>query len=699
MMHIIFRTIAVVALFGLTGSAGFAAEPSSPVTQPEQGARVRDPLAAKQQIIRDRMTQLEDRMFRLTEKLGKTEPEQAKRLLAALQQARESLIRHHMEETIALLEQGKFSDASDREHAIVQELEGVLKLLIEDPDRSDERQQEIDRLKELQEQVRAVLELQRNLKQRADAAPRLEQLLAGIRAAIAQIESLMEREQRQMEQTSAARAEEADAAAKLREAQRQIRVDTESLAEILKDPLGGGLPDPGESQQNGSPPESQPANSASGTTPGARQPRSTRPAGTPPSSTMPAGAEQAEPTEQDVQSGLRKAGSDVSRAGQQMKSAEDKLGQAPPAESVPAQKESVESLRRALQELRTQEANARRQLDQAEAARRQKELHQRTEKLAGDMQGGQKAGSGQQSQQGSQGNQDQQGNKGQQGQQDAQQSQNGQQPPAPGAQNVQDAGKHMEEAADDLDKENPAEASKDQQQAIEQLEQAQRDLEQALEQQRREQQEEILRGLESRFRGMLSKQLAVNKSTDALVAKGAAAWVHADELSIASLSQDETKLSEEASQALLILKEEGTTIVFPRMVTQMQQDMQEVARRLGAKTLDPLTLHLERDIADTLKELIGAIEQLRKDLKENQGGGGGGGSSPGNEPLLPDSAELKLLRSCQERVNHLTQEFANRLQDETPLNGESRASLVKIAERQREVADMARKMNERITGQ
>ena len=224
-------------------------------------------------------------------------------------------------------------------------------------------------------------------------------------------------------------------------------------------------------------------------------------------------------------------------------------------------------------------------------------------------------------------------------------------------------------------------------------------MEQALEQQRREQQEEILRGLEARFRGMLSKQLAINKSTDALVAKGAALWVHADELNIASLSQDETRLSEEAAQALLILKEEGTTIVFPRMVTQMQQDMQEVARRLGAKTLDPLTVQLEGDIADALKELIGAIEQLRGELKENQSGSGGGGSGPGNEPLLPDSAELKLLRSCQGRVNHLTQEFASRLQGDTPLDAESRASLIKVAQRQREVAEMARKMNERITGQ
>src|SRR5437867_2173927 len=51
-----------------------------------------EPLAAKEQLVRDRMMQLEDRMYRLSDKLAHTEPQQAKKLEVALRQARELLI-------------------------------------------------------------------------------------------------------------------------------------------------------------------------------------------------------------------------------------------------------------------------------------------------------------------------------------------------------------------------------------------------------------------------------------------------------------------------------------------------------------------------------------------------------------------------------------------------------------------------------
>src|SRR5262245_53545437 len=90
------------------------ASPAHAAESTASPASAKDPLTSKQQIVRDRMIQLEDRMFRLTEKLAKAEPEQAKRLEGALRQARELLIRRHMEETMALLEAGKLPDAADR---------------------------------------------------------------------------------------------------------------------------------------------------------------------------------------------------------------------------------------------------------------------------------------------------------------------------------------------------------------------------------------------------------------------------------------------------------------------------------------------------------------------------------------------------------------------------------------------------------
>jgi hypothetical protein len=141
----------------------------------------------------------------------------------------------------------------------------------------------------------------------------------------------------------------------------------------------------------------------------------------------------------------------------------------------------------------------------------------------------------------------------------------------------------MDKAAGELDQERPAQAAPQQQQAMEELEQAQKELEQVLEQLRREQQEEILRGLESRFRAMLARQLNINKGTTDLENKGRSNWVHADELTLAGLAHDEGTLADDAGEALHILKEDATTIVFPRIVEQLQGDMREVADRLRAK--------------------------------------------------------------------------------------------------------------------
>jgi hypothetical protein len=257
----------------------------------------------------------------------------------------------------------------------------------------------------------------------------------------------------------------------------------------------------------------------------------------------------------------------------------------------------------------------------------------------------------------------------------------------------------MGDAAEDLDKPEPQEASKDQQKAIDELEQAQQQLEQVLEQLRRQQQEEILRGLESRFRAMLAKQLIINSGTRALDDKGREAWTHADELALAGHAQDEDGLARDAGEALHILKEEGTTIVFPQVVEQLREDMGDVAGRLRGRDTAAFTQRIEQEIVTTLEELIDAIKQLREQLQSGQSSGGGQQQAGQPPPLLPDSAELKLLRALQQRVNTRTEAFHETHGEQEEVSEELQGELDKLADRQLEVAEMARKMNERITGQ
>jgi len=455
----------------------------------------KDPLATKQQIVRDRMTQLEDRMFRLTEQLAEAEPEQAARLQQALQRARELLISRNMDEAILLLEQGHLTDASDRQLSIEKDLQLLLKILLTDPDNTKERSEEIKRLEAFRKQIEKLLEQQRQLKGRTDAAGK--------------------------------------------------------------------------------------------------------------------------PTDEKTDP-----------------------------------------------------------FDHAKTAERQGKLGRKTDQLADKMQGG-KPGNG------------------------ADGSKDGGQcppkPPAPGTDNVQRSGEHMKNATDDLNRKSPPNASQDQQRAIDELERAQEELKQVLEQLRREQQEEILRGLESRFRAMLAAQLTINKGTQTLDAKGSGAWTHADDLALAGLAQDEAELGRQAGEALRILKEDGTTIVFPRIVAQMQEDVQLVTERLKTRNTGRITQTIEAEIVTTLEDLIEAIEQLRKQLAG--GGSSGGGSGGCDAPLLPDSAELKLLRSLQQRVHRITKAFWKDNSRADARNDDQQKQLGRIADRQNDVADMSRKMHERVTGQ
>lgn len=271
----------------------------------------------------------------------------------------------------------------------------------------------------------------------------------------------------------------------------------------------------------------------------------------------------------------------------------------------------------------------------------------------------------------------------------------------PGAQNVEQAGEHMQSAAEQIDAGQSQQATEEQQKAIDELEQAKRQLEEDLDQLRREQQEELLRGLEARFKAMWVRQKAVNESTAGLDAKGKDQWIRNDELLLAGNVQEETALAVEAQQALDILREDGTTVVFPQIVEQIHADMQSVAEQLKARDTGPRTQAVQQQIVSTLEELIAAVKQMRQDLQDGQSPSGGP-TGQASLPLLPDSAELKLLRSCQLRVNKQTQEAeqsASQAGEDDSARQVAQQQLQRVADRQKELAEITRKMSERATGQ
>ena len=191
--------------------------------------------------------------------------------------------------------------------------------------------------------------------------------------------------------------------------------------------------------------------------------------------------------------------------------------------------------------------------------------------------------------------------------------------PTPGKDNVQQAVPKQKSAAGQLKEHKPGKAKQDQQDAKEDLEEARRKLEEALAQLRQELQDEVLRALEERFCGMVAKQKAITTKTkrverlrkQALTADGGLPSSLKDRCG--KLAVGEFQLAAQASGALKLLEEEGTTAVFPDIVAELRDDLRRVGRKLQRFQTGISTNAAQKEIEETLKMLIEALRQAIED--------------------------------------------------------------------------------------
>jgi hypothetical protein len=162
---------------------------------------------------------------------------------------------------------------------------------------------------------------------------------------------------------------------------------------------------------------------------------------------------------------------------------------------------------------------------------------------------------------------------------------------------------------------------------------------------------------------MLAMQIAVRDGT---VDLDRVIQSHSDKLPERADQQKGNKLEEseqdiikEASTAIRLIEAEGSAIAFAEVFKQVRSDMVRVAERLRKTDAGALTVRIENDIIDTLKEMIEALKKARqenqdkkpKDPKQGQQG------RPQDQKLIDMLAELKMIRSMQVRVNSRTETY------------------------------------------
>lgn len=260
-------------------------------------------------------------------------------------------------------------------------------------------------------------------------------------------------------------------------------------------------------------------------------------------------------------------------------------------------------------------------------------------------------------------------------------------------QRLQKAQQRMQQAIDQLEQAKRDNAVEQQEQALRELEQAKAELERILRQLREEEMERMLVMLEARFRKMLDAQVIVYEQTKLLHESEASAPRHEVEIASSRLARQEAEITREADRALVLLREDGTTVAFPEAIEQARDDMRSVEKRLAQVKIAVITQGLEEDIVTALEETLAALQQALKEARAQKGQPQQGAGEPGDQALVDQLAELRMIRALQDRINRRTKRYGDIIGDQVTADPDLRDALEELAIRQERVFQATRDLD------
>ncbi|MEM1069076.1 MAG: hypothetical protein AAGI63_09285 [Planctomycetota bacterium] len=645
--------LGLLASILLGTSAGLYADDGDESVR-ESGNReeaVSSPLGVRQQRVK-RMMQTLDRKFQdLAAKLRKTEPEQAELLIKAYQQSQERLIEERMTEISELLNDTKLGEADTKQDEVMLELDALLRILLDQSKDWDKVNEEARMLEEMRKAVQDLLKEQRDQLEKTDRLANKDRTLEEMDEQIRDMEDLIEQQSQLEKETAAAKDEKPEELDGLAEKQQELQQKTDELAAKL-----GGSAEPPKASET--PKQAEPPKENEDQPKDAQPKDSQSNDAQSPSNKQSSNSGKSGDGKPSDGSGECKAC--LGKASSSQKSAAIKLKQQLPKDALKDEQKAIEDLEKALAALKEERDRIARlpkkMLDQM--AERQENTTEEAQKVLEQMASSQSSES---------------------------------KSPPKGMKNLQQAQDSMKQAADGLRQVDADAAAKDQEKAVEELKKALDEIEQRLAQLREDTLIDRLSRLEARFRAMLALQKEITAATLTIAENENenGKLSRSERLKLRKLSSQERELAEKAFQTLDILVEDGTSVVFPRVVKNVQEDLELVANQLADQRTDAYTQSLQQGVEVTLQELIDA---LQRNLKKKKGGGGG--SCDCEPPLLPGSAELKLLRSMQVRVNRRTEAF-DKLKEADKLDDRLEKEVANITALQEEVAEMTLELAEK----
>lgn len=261
-----------------------------------------------------------------------------------------------------------------------------------------------------------------------------------------------------------------------------------------------------------------------------------------------------------------------------------------------------------------------------------------------------------------------------------------QRPETPGRDSMERSAEDMRHAGDRLNEGRPGEAKPHETDAIQRMQQALDELDDALRQTRKDEVEQTLDALQSRIQEMLARQQEVRAAIDGWLAKTPESRRPEDHALLAESAKTQAGIVALNDETLGLLLDEGSTVIVPEILRQLRGDLVAIEADITTGNPTAGTRAVVDDALRTLEELLGAIERKQKADRQQEADEPPQPQQAGNEPqqaLLPRSAELRMLRSSQLRLNARTP--ADDEPSATPLRAE-------LSSRQRRLSALARQM-------
>lgn len=259
--------------------------------------------------------------------------------------------------------------------------------------------------------------------------------------------------------------------------------------------------------------------------------------------------------------------------------------------------------------------------------------------------------------------------------------------------NLKRAAEKMRRAEEKLKQAKRDEAVEQQLQAEAELRDAIDELEKILRQLREEEMERELAKLEARVRRMVAMQQKVLDRTIDLAKTPVSQRDRRTDLAAGKLVAEQKAITTEADRALLLLREEGSSVAFPEIMNQVRGDSETVVDRLAKTEIEELTQTIQGDVVAALEEMIEALAQAQRELEDQKKQQGEGAPQQGGQqeqPLVAAIAELKLIRTMETRIQKTTRRYSQRIESQQDDPSEVLPLLQTLAGRQSRLYKLTR---------